>query len=488
MDVLETVLTKLEAGDYKSALDVVANPDNEEAIKLQSMELISLTANNLTDDNAENKPELYSATETLLNRVAQKCSPPEVLYELMEKIRVTTSDDVFTSILKTIQVAVLRLPAKRARCLEWVLNTIIEYLDKISLPAVLDKDVDEKEEALLECEESFRRNILSSSRIINQPEPAKVLTATTGRYFGTSSPLQRANESFDDFRAREEKKEQEYAKQQQQTGDAMGTSSGTQTDTFSTTAHEQQSFDPEVERTKEMILDAALAFVQSHGWSKQAIASGAESINYPSVSHGLFPRGGIELVHHFYKQCNLKLIDYLKQQTADGEKVPNPSEFARKAIEFRLRLLEPYLKYWPQALGLMALPPNAPHSLANVLTLVDDICYYAGDRSVDFNWYTRRIGLACIYKTTELYMLQDSSAGFAKTWTFLERRMEEASLVHEFLVKSEDATHHLQNAVGSAFTTVEFRKNAHAWNELDANMDCLSFQARNILGLNFERR
>lgn len=306
------------------------------------------------------------------------------------------------------------------------------------------------------------RNVLSSTRAISQTDPVKIITANTGRCFGSSRPLQRANDSFDDFRAREERKEQEYAKQQQ-TSEATGTSSSSQTD--HTAAHEQQSFDPEVERTKEMILDAALAFVQSHGWSKQAIASGAESVNYPSVSHGLFPRGGIELVHHFYKQCNLKLIDYLKQQTADGEKVANPSEFARKAIEFRLRLLEPYLKYWPQALGLMALPPNAPHSLANVLTLVDDICYYAGDRSVDFNWYTRRIGLACIYKTTELYMLQDSSAEFEKTWTFLERRMEEASLVHEFLVKSEDATHHLQNAVGSAFTT-----------------------ARNILGLNFERR
>lgn len=55
-------------------------------------------------------------------------------------------------------------------------------------------------------------------------------------------------------------------------------------------------------------------------------------------------------------------------------------------------------------------------------------------------------------------MLQDSSTGFEKTWKFLERRMEEASLVHDFLVKSEDATHHLQNAVGSAFTTVRVSK------------------------------
>lgn len=51
-------------------------------------------------------------------------------------------------------------------------------------------------------------------------------------------------------------------------------------------------------------------------------------------------------------------------------------------------------------------------------------------------------------------MLQDSSPDFEKTWKFLERRIEEASLVHDFLVKSEGATSHIQNAVGSAFSTV----------------------------------
>lgn len=53
------------------------------------------------------------------------------------------------------------------------------------------------------------------------------------------------------------------------------------------------------------------------------------------------------------------------------------------AVETRLRMVIPYKKTWPQALALMSLPPNVPKSLANLLTLVDDICYYAGDRSVD---------------------------------------------------------------------------------------------------------
>jgi ubiquinone biosynthesis protein COQ9 len=60
-----------------------------------------------------------------------------------------------------------------------------------------------------------------------------------------------------------------------------------------------------------------------------------------------------------------------------------PAEFIRGAVEKRLRMNMPYINKWPQALGIMSLPPNAPSALANLLTLVDDICYYAGDRSVD---------------------------------------------------------------------------------------------------------
>ncbi|XP_049547064.1 glomulin [Anopheles darlingi] len=157
MDILETVIGKLQAGEFSAAKEIIEDPKNDEAIKMQSMELVSLIAENLTEDNAENKPELYSASETLLIALAQKCSPAEVLYEMMEKIRIAQNDDVLTSLLKVVQASILRLPAKRARCLDWVFGTIIEYLERITLPEALDKDMDDEEESLLENDEIIRR-------------------------------------------------------------------------------------------------------------------------------------------------------------------------------------------------------------------------------------------------------------------------------------------------------------------------------------------
>lgn len=128
-------------------------------------------------------------------------------------------------------------------------------------------------------------------------------------------------------------------------------------------------------------MSAALEYVPQHGWTRVSIGKGAERVNYPGVAHGMFSNGGVELVHFFYTDCNEKLVDILK-----SKECKDPSKFVQEAIQIRLQMLEPYLKTWPQAIGLMSLPQFAPKSLAIVLTLIDDICYYSGDRSVDVSF------------------------------------------------------------------------------------------------------
>ncbi|XP_033211839.1 ubiquinone biosynthesis protein COQ9, mitochondrial [Belonocnema kinseyi] len=244
------------------------------------------------------------------------------------------------------------------------------------------------------------------------------------------------------------------------------------TDETSSNSESEEDYEKNI---KSKILSASLKFVHDYGWSQQAISAGAESIGYPGVVHGMFRNGGADLVQHFYSSCNQELSKKLKNKAlaidADPERAKKTPEVqVREAVEDRLRMLVPYKKSWPQAMALMALPPNVPTSLANLLTLVDDICYYSGDRSVDFNWYTRRVVLAGIYKTTELYLLQDSSEDQKQTWKFLERRIEDAVQLRRVLSIPGDmpppdqAFSKASEAASAAFTT-----------------------ARNILGLNWNR-
>lgn len=307
-----------------------------------------------------------------------------------------------------------------------------------------------------------RQNVYENH--FSEQSPSCRLMHTHSSLWKSTNDESSKKNNLDQFRAEEEKLEREYEEQEKQKSDNQSKSTATEED------HDK------IHKIRSDILESSLQFVPSHGWSIEAIVKGAEAINYPGVAHGMFPNGAIELIHHFYAKCNRELIEILQQELREfddksGENTektvekPSPRDFAIKAIRLRLEMMVPYKDTWPQALAIMTLPQNVPTSLAQLLTLVDDICHCAGDRSVDIGWYTRRIGIASIYKMVELYLLQDKSPGHQQTWEFLERRMDEGIQIQEFLSTSDQKTQTMAKALGSAFQT-----------------------ARNILGINCDRR
>ncbi|WAR12436.1 COQ9-like protein [Mya arenaria] len=184
----------------------------------------------------------------------------------------------------------------------------------------------------------------------------------------------------------------------------------------------QASYEDEGEETeyetKLRILKSSLPFVHQHGWTSNALAQGAEMEGLPGIAHGLFPKGGVELVFYFYTDCNKQLANQLAekvQQEKEAEATqagsgsgPKIRPFIRDAVETRLRMIIPYMDKWPQAMGIMALPQNAPGALVHLKDLTDEIWYHAGDQSTD---------------STEVYMVQDKSEDYQQTWEFLDRRM-----------------------------------------------------------------
>ena len=62
--------------------------------------------------------------------------------------------------------------------------------------------------------------------------------------------------------------------------------------------------------------------------------------------------------------------------------------------------------------------------------------------------------MAGVYKATELYLIQDTSAEYEATWKFLNRRLSEAVQIHEILCKSDLGSIGPKDAVTSAFVTV----------------------------------
>ncbi|CAB3259751.1 unnamed protein product [Arctia plantaginis] len=197
------------------------------------------------------------------------------------------------------------------------------------------------------------------------------------------------------------------------------------------TEHEEHQYE---ENVKNRILEKALQFVPKSGWSIESLSSGAKAVGYPTITHGLFPNGGADLVHYFNIKCNEKLVDQMKSWPSEELKDSKvPAKFVENAIMTRLLMIDPYKSTWPKAMALQTLPNNVPNCLATLLSLVDDICYHSGDRSVDFNWYARRVGLAGIYKAAELFYLTDSSSESTSTRNFVASRIRDAQLIQTAL-------------------------------------------------------
>jgi len=210
------------------------------------------------------------------------------------------------------------------------------------------------------------------------------------------------------------------------------------------------------ENVKEKILDAALAVVPDLGFSQEAIKKGVEMAGLPKVSNGIITNGPIDLVHHHYEKANSLLEVGMKDEikgledSTEVKAVP----FLRKHCQKRLQMNVPYMKHWPQALGMMALPSNHAKSLNYGLNLVDTMWYCAGDRSLDYNWYSKRLMLLGVLKSTELVMLSDNSKDFKDSWEFLDRRFSDIRDLSG-IIKSGHITNDVSSVLGGLGQTAK---------------------------------
>lgn len=185
-----------------------------------------------------------------------------------------------------------------------------------------------------------------------------------------SSTVLYDDKKLESFRSREEHKEAEFNKEPVVVEEKD--------------EKEHPEEDEAVKEVKNKILEASMLFVEATGWTRATIVKGAEQAGFPGTVHGMFPRGGVELIDYYYLKSNKELVEEMKAKIDETNgKIDDPKQFVCWALKQRLEKLDPHVKTWPQALAIMTLPPNVPTSLANMLTLVDDICYYSGDRSIN---------------------------------------------------------------------------------------------------------
>lgn len=151
----------LENKNFENAVKLMDDEQYSKIILSHYPEVIQeVLIKHLTAENYANQPHLYEVVEAILKLLAEKCHQEGILFEFLEIIETVKNDDIFTSILKCLQVIVLSQSEKKSRALEYCLNSIEDYVLEMPLPKELLRNVEEEEEKLLENDEQIRRVLM----------------------------------------------------------------------------------------------------------------------------------------------------------------------------------------------------------------------------------------------------------------------------------------------------------------------------------------
>jgi ubiquinone biosynthesis protein COQ9 len=169
------------------------------------------------------------------------------------------------------------------------------------------------------------------------------------------------------------------------------------------------------EAEKEALLNAVLKHAPFDGWSGAAFSAGVKDAQVNADRAAiLFPRGIADIAIYFGESVAAKL-----EADLVGKAHREPS--MRRRIATGVRSLIMFFADHREA--VRRLPP--PHNPAASLYRITDVIWRAaGDRSTDYNFYTKRGLLAGVVTATYLYWLDDESEDFVETWAFLDRRIE----------------------------------------------------------------
>jgi ubiquinone biosynthesis protein COQ9 len=188
---------------------------------------------------------------------------------------------------------------------------------------------------------------------------------------------------------------------------------------------------------RDRLIEATLIHVVFDGWTEAALVAGARDLGLGREEARLaFPDGLGEAVLHFSDYADRLMQQELAERDLAALKI---RERIALAVRCRLEVTAPWREAVRRTLSFFTLPIHAPLGAQATYRTVNAIWYAAGDKSTDFNFYTKRALLTGVYGATALYWLQDESEGRAETWAFLDRRIDDVMAIPRMTGKIKEA-------------------------------------------------
>ena len=161
------------------------------------------------------------------------------------------------------------------------------------------------------------------------------------------------------------------------------------------------------------------------GWNETALEAAVEMAGADiDVAKLAFPSGrnqAMDMIDAWIANVDQQMEEEWPQERLAELKI---RERIRTLAAFRLKAVEHIDEAVRRAMSVMAMPHNAPRSLKLGWRSADIMWRLAGDTATDYNHYTKRTILAGIYSATLAVFVNDESEGKAKSYEFLDRRID----------------------------------------------------------------
>lgn len=209
--------------------------------------------------------------------------------------------------------------------------------------------------------------------------------------------------------------------------------------------------DPMVEIKDKLIL-AALPEVPFTGWTMAVLADAAVGLGLDrSMDERAFPEGPVQAVLHFADLADRRLAEEAKSAGLDKMGMTSRIKWL---VRRRIEAWDEHREAVRRAVSLFSLPQYAAKASRATWRTADLIWHLAGDESVDFSYYTKRLSLAAVYSTTLLSWLTDNSEGSEPSWAFLDRRAAELAkvpkMINQLKERAQSLTKPVENLLSAA--------------------------------------
>lgn len=182
--------------------------------------------------------------------------------------------------------------------------------------------------------------------------------------------------------------------------------------------------------TPALFVEAMLRHVPFDGWSEVAMKTTSEELGLSASDvESLFPKGVISTVTIGSDDVDAKMeAEFMSRFAGRFDEMPVHIKI-RELLLIRFEILQPHKEAVRKMISFVAKRPQAELGSRLLYTTLDRIWRAAGDRSTDYNFYTKRATLAAVYGSTLLAFLDDETSNMEKTRAFLDRRLQDVAKI-----------------------------------------------------------